>query len=281
MKEVAEFRVSERYAAKLFADSEGRRMGVLIRKVEIETTDPRFEQVGRLNKALLASEDNPFFYGWNITRHPTPQEFEAAELFLLRVTAVFEPAGEECGTTYDESSACLRCGAGARQVGPLSLAVNRIPKGKDIAKTIAGEIVISRRMAEILHAHGFSGADLKPVLTSTKLRTESPNWFQLSVTHMTADIVLPTRTGIDPFDVDLKGEYRCPHGDLLGLALLSDVSISAASRSEDDFICSRQFVGVRRGLLRPERLILVSPKVARLIKSEKIKGCRVEVAYIV
>jgi hypothetical protein len=44
---------------------------------------------------------------------------------------------------------------------------------------------------------------------------------------------------------------------------------------------SHQFIGVRRGVLRSQRLILVSPKVGRLIKSEKIRGCRLEVAYFV
>jgi hypothetical protein len=77
--------------------------------------------------------------------------------------------------------------------------VGRIPKGKDIAATIASEVVISRRMAEIVKLHEIS----------------------------------------------------------------------------------HQFIGVRRGVLRSQRLILVSPKVGRLIKSEKIRGCRLEVAYFV
>lgn len=281
MREIAEFTVSEEFASMMFADDEGERRGTLFRKVKIDTKDPRFEQVGRLQRELRATKGKPFFYGWDVTRHPNRQEFEQAGLFLLKITAGFEPAGEECGTEYDETFACPRCGAGARQVGPLSIPVSRIPRGKDIAATIAGEVVISRRMAEILKLHEISGVALAPVLTGAKSRVESTEWFQLSVTHSTAEITLPTRAGANLFDPDLAGEFRCPLGHLLGLNLLSEVSISAASRGDADFVCSHQFVGMSRGLLRPERLILVSPKVGRLIKSEKIKGCRLEVAYLV
>jgi hypothetical protein len=282
VREVAEFRVAEELASMLFADDEGERLSSsLFRKVELDVKDPRFEQVGRLQRELHATKGKSFFFGWNITRHPSRQEFEDAALFLLKITAVFEPAGEEHGTEYDERFACPHCGAGARQVGPLSLPVSRIPRGKDIAATIAGEIVISRRLAEILKLHETSGIVLTPLLTDTKPRVESTDWFQLSVTHSTAEITPPTQVGVNPFNADPEGECRCPLGDLAGLNLLSAVSISAASRGGADFVCSHQFIGMRGGLLRPQRLILVSPKVGRLIKSDKIRGCQLEVAYLV
>jgi hypothetical protein len=90
-----------------------------------------------------------------------------------------------------------------------------------------------------------------------------------------------TRVGINPFDDDSKGECRCPLGDLIGLNLLSEVSISATSRGDADIVASRQFIGVRRGLLRPRRVILISPRVRRLIESEKLKGVKIEVAHLV
>jgi hypothetical protein len=79
---------------------------------------------------------------------------------------------------------------------------------------------------------------------------------------------------------DEKGECRCPLGDLIGLNLLSEVSIRSTSRGDADIICSRQFVGTRRGLLRPERIIFVSPKIRRLIESEKLKGIEIEIAHL-
>ena len=108
-----------------------------------------------------------------------------------------------------------------------------------------------------------------------------PVWHQLVVTSNTAEIVAPMRVGIDPFDDDPKGECRCPLGDLIGLNLLSEVSISAASRGDADIVCSRQFIGVRRGLLRPRRVILISPKFWKLIESENLKGVDIEIARVV
>jgi len=111
-------------------------------------------------------------------------------------------------------------------------------------------------------------------------RQAMPIWHQLVVNSVTAVIVRPTRVGVDPFDDDPGGQYRCPLGHLLGLNLLSELSIRAVSTTETDFVCSRQFVGVRRGHLRPRRVILASPKVHRLFEAERIKGAYFEVAHL-
>ena len=281
MHEIAEFRVDERFAPMLFSASEGRRLGDSVRQVEIRTSDPRFKRIGELQVELLQSKGKPFFYGWKLTRKRTAEELRSAQLVHVKIVSVFEPAGEECGTRYDESEACRRCGAGAKQVGPLFLDVTRIPKGKDFAKTIAGEIVVSRRASDLFAQHGITGAAFHPVRTKGAKNLELSEWSQLIVRSADAEIVAPTRVGNDPFDDDSKGEYRCPEGDLIGLNLLSEVSIGSVSRGEADIVASRQFIGVRRGLLRPERVLLVSPKLWRLIDSEKLKGCEVEVAHLV
>ena len=78
VREIAEFTVSEEFASMMFADDEGERRGTLFRKVKIDTKDPRFEQVGRLQRELRATKGKPFFYGWDVTRHPNRQEFEQA-----------------------------------------------------------------------------------------------------------------------------------------------------------------------------------------------------------
>jgi hypothetical protein len=278
---MAEFRVDERFAPMLFSDSEGRRLGDSVRKVEIETDDPRFKRIGELQAELWQSEGKPFFYGWRLTHKYDRDELEPARLLHVKVVSVFEPAGEVCGTKYDESGACRYCGAGAKQIGALFLDTKRIPKGKDFAKTIAGEIVISRRASDLFTQHGIVGAAFHPVRTKGARSLELSEWSQLIIRSAEAEIVAPTRVGNDPFDDDPKGEYRCPEGHLIGLNLLSEVSISSVSRGDADIVASRQFIGVRRGSLRPERVILVSPKVWRLIDSENLKGCEIEVAHLV
>ena len=344
MREIVEFRINEDFASQLFADNEGERLGDSVRKVELATDDPRFQRVGELQGQIRAATNSSFFYGRITHRYYTTDELSAAACFHLMVMAAFEPAGEECGTKYDESTACPKCGAGATQVSDLRLDLRRVPKGKDIARTIADEIIVSQRLAEKMLDAGLTGFELRRVRYKARYEDDpldlsqwptgrkilrkaeaagaphptwefwvwlnraenralldqawaeyaasrraksrrcgkpTPVWYQLIVTSSQAEIVPPTRVGIDPFDDDPKGECRCPLGDLIGLNLLSEVSIRVASRGDTDFVCTRQFVGVRRGLLRPRRVILISPKVRRLIESERLKGVEIEVAHVV
>jgi hypothetical protein len=280
MEEICEFRIWEKYAARLFAPNEGKRLGSLTRKVEMRVNDARFKAVGDLNASIQRHENDLFFTYWNIRRHYRKEELEKAELFLLWNIATFEPAGEECGTQYAESVACPQCKAGARQATPLFLDWRRIPKGKDIARTIAGEIVVSRRLVELFEQHSIRGAEFWPIRQRPASSAESKDWFQLTVQSHAAQVVLPTKIGINPFDEDVAGEYRCPLGDLIGLARLSEVWISRASYTGLDIVASSQFVGTRRGLLRPERFLLASPKLQKVIETRKLKGYKIEVAYL-
>jgi hypothetical protein len=92
---------------------------------------------------------------------PSQLELDTAELFHLLVDSVFEPTGEECGTTYDETSGCSICGAGARQTSNLFLNVKRIPKGKDISKTIGGEVIVSGRAAQVFRQANITGVEFR------------------------------------------------------------------------------------------------------------------------
>jgi len=290
MQEIYEFRVQEKYASRLFAPNEGKKLGwtkqfgdkfVTVRKVELFANDPKFKRVGEL-EALIKKEPRGFFFaGWDIRRRYTTDEVAQAKLFLLFRIVTFEPAGEECGTQYDELSACPICKSGAKQVSPLFLDWKRIPKSKDIARTIAGEIVVSKRMVELFERHSITGAKFGSVCHRPASSAESKGWFQLMVQSCDAEITAPTKTGVNPFDGDTEGKYRCSRGDLIGLARLSEVSISRSSYNGFDIVASRQFVGTRRGLLRPERVLLVSPKLQQVIKEEKIKGCELEIAHLV
>jgi hypothetical protein len=342
MKETAEFRIVERFASRLFADDEGKKLG-WIRKVQIATNDPRFGQIGELNKEIKAATKSSFFYGWTIRRRYTNDELAAAACFHLIISSVFEPAGEDCGTKYDDHTACPNCGTGAQQVSGLILDLRKAPKGVDIARTIANEWIVSQRLAERMFDADLTGFKLLPVqhkarheddpidlhkvptgreiiqraealgalhptgeftvwlnrrenramlerakmeYAALKGREASQNdelmplWYQLVVTSADAEVTSPTRAGIDPFDRDSNGKSRCPKGDLIGSNLLSEVTIKASSRGDADIACSRQYVGVRRGVLRPAQIILVSPRFRELVVSERLKGIDFEVAHL-
>ena len=46
---------------------------------------------------------------------------DKAVLFMVGITTTFEPAGEECGTVYNESGVCVICGANRKRIGELKL----------------------------------------------------------------------------------------------------------------------------------------------------------------
>ncbi len=280
MRETCEFRIAERYANKLFAPNDGKKMGDSVRKMELATSDPRFHKVGEFQAEIRAATGQPFFYGWRMRRYYTKNDYKKAQLYFLKIPCVFEPAGEECGTVYDESSACPKCGAGAKQTSKLCLDWRRLPSRRDIAKTIGGELIVSRRFVEITRRYEINGARFLPICYRPKSSAESKDWFQLVVDSALADITPPTQTGVDPFDKDSRGKYRCDCGDLIGLNLLSEVWINSVDLAESDFVASKQFIGIRRGLLRPERLILVSPKFWHLMNGkERLIGVDIEVAH--
>jgi hypothetical protein len=281
MKEFCELRVLDEHAHLLFSASEGKILGSgTVRRIVLDTADPRYQEIDRVDREIRRLKDSFFFAGWDLERTYTKKEMDAADMFHLRSFWTFEPAGEECGTEYDDASACPLCHSGARQTTPLFMPLGSIPKSKDFCRTIGGEIILSRKAVKCFDAANVTGAKFVPLRSKTKPHAESPDWFQLNVLNSQAAIIPPTCTGNKPFDYDEQNEHRCERGDLIGLNLLSEVTISAASSGTADFQCSRQFLGLRRGLLRPERVILVSQKVRKIIETHKLKGCRLEVAYL-
>lgn len=343
MREFVEFRVPEEFASLLFAESEGTRLGDSVRKVALATDDSRFDEVGRLQQEFRARGADRFFYGWEFDRRYSAQELAEAECFHLTIPRAFEPAGEECGTEYDESSACPECGIGAVQRSPLSLDLRKVPTSRDITRTIADEWIVSQRLAEHIASRNITGLELRMVRHAASRNAESIDldataagqsllraakaagapygtwefnvwlnrvensdalrrakeasdrvtersearhpqlqpWYQVVVLSTMARIVAPTRAGTDPFDNQNGGACYCARGDLIGLNLLSEVSLKRESRGDADVVCSQEFIGVRRGLLRPQRLVLTSPKFYRLLTSFGARGAKFEVVHLV
>jgi hypothetical protein len=248
--------------------------------VVLPVTDERVQRIGEIQRAFRKRGDFFFIY-WDIRRKYSAKELQAAELLHLMVRAVFEPPGESCGTEYDESVACQRCGAGARQVSELILDTKRIPKGKDIARTISGEVVVSRRLVEAFRERGLRGAEFRPVLHRGRRVFESSEWGQLVVTSKPVKFNAQTLTGNTPFDLDERDEYRCPQGHTAGMAWLSELFVSRATHDGSDLLQTEKAFGLRRGVLRPRSRLLISQKLYQMMLEMKAKGFAVEVAHLV
>jgi hypothetical protein len=340
VRETVELRVRQENAARYLPPNTGVEDGYGIRRVVVGTDEPLFGEIRRIHQRFRAKGEF-FFSGWRYIRRYSRREVEGAALFYVWPKRVFEPAGEECGTQYDESAACPVCGAGATQVSELCLDLREAPRSADFAETIAGEQIVSQRFAECLHDAGLRGfvlsrvrhkgryeddpVDLRSVPIgpeilrqadaagaphptwsfwvwlnraenralwdkaveehaalrreqSRRRATSLPAWYQFTVTSPPVDICPPTRAGDDPFDEESYG--RCPHGHVIGLNLLSEVTVSRGSVPDADVMITKQMVGVRRGLLRPRPLLLLSPKAWRAIEEAQLKGLAFEVAYV-
>jgi hypothetical protein len=162
MREYVEFRIHEENAAKYLPGGTGESVGHGVRKVLIDTSAPLFAEIGRFHRAFRA-EGKYFFSGREYFRQYSRGELADAQLLHVWPKRIFEAAGEECGTEYDESTACAECGAGATQVSELRLDLRKTPNSVDFATTIAGERIVSQRLAECLTDAGLEGFTLRRV----------------------------------------------------------------------------------------------------------------------
>lgn len=294
MQEVLELRVSLEFAHLLFAKSEGKNLGEFVKVVQVAKDDPRYHQIPVLQRKLNDEDDETFFYSWQIKRKYDKVDLTNAKLFNILIKSEFEPCGEECGTVYDEKTACPICRAGAKQCGPLVLQKGSIPK-KDITRTIAGEIVVSGRCVDAIQKSGVNGGLFEPVI----VKKGDSGYYQLNITSPEIYLTSNTIAGIDPFDLSEYSEaldfsiaggpsggfereiYKCPNGHTIGLNLLSEPYVVENPAFERyDLFYTRQKVGVRRGYLRPFPIMICSPTFREMVIKEKLTGFDFEVAHI-
>ncbi len=293
MKEIHEFRIFKDHYHLL--PSNNAKFNGMVYVLNISKDDPLFQQIGREEMELRNKRREALFSFWDVSRIYTKKELADAELFHFFIKTAFEPTGEECGTVYDETLACEICGANRRQGGPLKLKKGSIPK-KDIARTIAGEVVVSERFAEFVKQRGLRGILLEQVL----FEKETSHYYQLAASSPELELTEKTITGQNPFDLSnedskateftVSGGYKvkfdktvvkCPKGHLIGSRLISEPHVlDAPSISSYDFFVTRQKLGAKQGLLRPEPLYLCSHAFRRMILEEKLTGFDFEISHI-
>jgi hypothetical protein len=276
MQEIFEFRIPEKTAAVYLAESEGTKLGIS-RKVETEFESQLFKKI---MKAQLRQRElgKHFYLSWDVKRRYTESELERASLFSFRVASQFEPCGEECGTEYDDVASCTNCGAGGVQKSKLRTKERKIPKSKDFTQTIANEIIASTRAVDVFKGANVSGLTYSEVYECDSNASALRGWEQLFLALSDVELSTSTRFGSGPFDDGSSSGQMCPHGDLVGLNILSEVSVKSNSLSNADFLSTNKFIGARRGFLRPKRILLCSSRVRQLVLRERLNGLEFEVA---
>ncbi|WP_164017965.1 hypothetical protein [Pyxidicoccus trucidator] len=242
--------------------------------------DRRVQEIGDIERAQQKRGDLFFTY-WHIHRKYTEEELESAELLDLIIRTYFEPPGTDFGTEYDESAACTHCGAGAPLKTELILNTKRVSRNKDIAQTIAGEVVVSSRFVAAFKEQGLRGAEFRPVFHSGRKSTQSSEWFRPVFTSKPLTLDARTVAGNHPFDLDERNEHRCPKGHIAGLNQVSELYLKRASHDGSDLCLTDKYFGCRRGDLRPERRLLISPRLRDVLEGIDAKGYALEVAHFV
>ena len=281
MDEFLELRLPEDRAREVFGADAGEPVTSWIRRFELPINDPAIERIAAIDRAWRERGEN-FLLNWSIRRAYSADELNSAKLLLLEITSSFEPAGEECGTEYDHSTVCSHCGAGRTRSSPLRLNLRRVPRSKDITQSIAGdEWIVSGRLAEAMRQKQFSGVQLERVQHARGASVGDGEWYQLLPVSAPVAVASSTSFGIHPFDPDIRGQYRCPSGHVVGLNLLSELALKADTWDGSDITTTRELVGIRRGLLVPHPLLLVSHRFYKMLLDEKMKGWRVQRALLV
>lgn len=274
MKELYEFRIFKDNYHLLPANKAKDNGSVYV--LYISKTDPLYQKIGDIDNNLRIKKGDFLFGFWCIHRSYTKSELANAALFHVKIQTAFEPTGEECGTLYDETSACPICGAHKEQISQLCLKRGSIPKKKDIARTIAGEVVVSENFVSKSTKWGIRGIQL--------LSTSVESYYQLAC-NVKMELSTKTITGINPFDLSTQQAnriYKCPNGDTIGLNLLSEVYVlNHPFINKLDFFASKQYIGSAIGVLQPEPVYLCSPKFRKMVLDEKLKGFEFEIAHIV
>lgn len=274
MKEITELRINNKFINLLPTNINGKDLGpVTIIKIEKDSSE--YQSISEINKKVKDNASESFFYGWGIKRYYSKEELANATLLHIFFDIIFEPTGEQCGTFYDETTECEICGSHRKQIGKLKLKKGKIPK-KDIAQTIGGEVVVSEKFVNCISQRNLQGFQFN--------LTNIEKYYQLN-TNIEIELSHLTLAGIKPFDLsgNCDGEvYKCPKGHTIGLNLISEVFVKNNDLiSENDFFKSKQLIGVKRGMLRPQPVYLCSKEFRNMVKEEKLTGFSFEVAHIV
>ncbi len=276
MREIVEFRIPEARALEWLQPSDGKvhRTGS-VRIINTPRGSELYERVLAIEREWRKS-GRYFFLSYGIDRAYDPVELEQADLLLLKILNIFEPAGEDFDVVYlpDVHGPAEF----ANRIGPLVLQCSRF-RGNSFCQTIACERLISPEVQKIVRDRSFTGLDFGPVMCKGQPRTRT-DWAELVVTAPKVAIAPPTVVG-----TDVSGDPP-PNGwdettEHLGLAVLSEVSIRRESWDGSDFAVSWQTVGDHQGLLRPRRLLFVSKRVFEVLSPKMRRGLKFEVANLV
>ena len=278
MKEILTLCVRKKYASSLLAANDGYDVDDDLKDIEVDTSSPIMKAIEIEAKEVWNKHHTFLVTSWHFKRKYSNKELQEAVALQLDIKKMLELDGVEFGTQYDENAACPICGANRKQLSMLKLGKGRYLYKRDVALTMGGDIIVSKRFKDFVKDNSLSGVELRQVYSQGK-----EEYYQLIIQPI-VDLSCKTIFGSYIFNVcpDEGDEvYKCPRQDNLGLHLLSEVYLVNNNQlNQYDFFISRQTYGVKRGLFRPRHLLFCTPRVMQLMHENTIRGFNFEVAHI-
>ncbi|ATB44887.1 hypothetical protein [Corallococcus macrosporus] len=87
--------------------------------------------------------------------------------------------------------------------------------------------------------------------------------------------------GNNPFDLDTSDTFRCPLGHTAGLNQISELYVERPRHDGADVWVTDKLFGDRRGELRPEPRLLISPRLRDALQAMNAQGYALEAAHFV
>lgn len=194
MQEIFEFRIFKDYYGLLSKPNSAVFNGAVY-VLKVKRNDLLFNELRQLDQYVRLELGGVLYSYATVHRKYKIGELNNSKLFHVWADRMFEPEGEECGTVYDESVACEFCGAGRKQLGPLILKNGIIPK-KDIARTIAGETIVSDKFVANFNKRRLKGAVFEPVI----FKNSSSSFYQLTAPGLKFELTDSTLVRQDIFN---------------------------------------------------------------------------------
>lgn len=197
-----------------------------------------------------------------------------AELFLLYGTAMCGDGYNVYGTKFVESNKCSKCGSGEVQVSDLIIDKSKMGE-KDFAVTYNNEMVISKRVADLLKENNLTGFGLRPVQHYTDKMKNEPELYQIMPVNTLPSMLSP------PTVIEKSNEY-CTFCGNSGQGLKSQPYYKRANlKIICDFNKTCEFFGVKLTRGTPIQAPIISQKAYQVFKENKVRNIKVEPIVIV
>ena len=261
--------------------------------------------------SILVDRDTPEFTSlWKWARahqearalSPSPSyiyskaELDAAEIFYL---PLIHAAPDQFGGSIDYGTKYRTVQKSGRfevkeQISPLFTDTNQLSKTREFQQLLSDEVLINKRLADILAEHHIQGYELLPVFRPKRIRrwaedvevrnsegVQSLNWFQLNVTAVAGPIAQPP-TVFGPDFLFLEPSHT-GRNQVKKLGLVGSPKIGTQLYFHRSGFPHTDIVRTKELNISeiPHPYILITQKLYRIFKENKVKLFEVRPAYFV